>query len=185
MRGPERDKVLEAIRSSSAPAGMKTRVIAVDGPGGAGKSTLAEWLARELSAPIIHTDDFATWEMPIDWWPNLLEKVLKPIAAGQAARYRPTSWGAPEKDQLVIEPTDFVILDGVTASREAFRPYLAYSIWIETPREVRLHRGLERDGNDARAAWDDWMAEEDEYIRREQPADHADLVLPGDDDLWT
>jgi uridine kinase len=84
----------------------------------------------------------------------------------------------------VIEPVDIVIVEGVTASREAFQPYLAYSIWIETPRELRLQRGLERDGADARAQWERWMAAEDRYIERERPARRADLVLRGDQDLW-
>jgi hypothetical protein len=29
------------------------------------------------------------------------------------------------------------------------------------------------------------MVEEDEYVRREQPHEHADLVLPGDQNLWS
>jgi dephospho-CoA kinase len=77
-----------------------------------------------------------------------------------------------------------VILEGVTASREAFQPFLAYSIWIETPRELRLQRGLERDGGDARAQWAQWMEAEDRYMEREQPAERADCVLSGDRDLW-
>ena len=77
-----------------------------------------------------------------------------------------------------------MILEGVTASREAFRPYLAYSVWVETPREVRLARGLKRDGTGARANWKAWMEEEDSYINSERPAEHADFVLPGDDALW-
>jgi hypothetical protein len=28
------------------------------------------------------------------------------------------------------------------------------------------------------------MAAEDDYVRREKPQEHADLVLPGDRDLW-
>lgn len=164
---------------------MTTRLIAIDGPGGAGKSSLADWLARKLQAPIIHTDEFANWDNPIDWGPTLLEKALKPIAAGQPAMYEPTTWGGPRKPQRLVGPAEFVIIEGVTALREAFRPYLAYAIWIETPRAIRLRRGLERDGSEARANWDRWMAEEDAYIQRERPADHADLVLPGDEGLWT
>ena len=72
---------------------MATRIIAVDGPGGAGKSTLAGWLGRELLAPIIHTDDFASWNHPVDWWPGFLEQVLKPIAAGDPVRYVPNELG--------------------------------------------------------------------------------------------
>jgi uridine kinase len=176
--------VLAAIRSSAVPKGMATRVVAIDGPGGAGKSTLSERLARELRAQIVHTDDFASWENPVDWWPELIERVLEPLADGQTARYTPTCWGGPPGDQIVIEPGEFLILEGVTASREAFRPYLAYSIWIETPRELRLKRGIGRDGEGMREQWRKWMAGEDRYVEREHLADHADLVLPGDRDLW-
>jgi uridine kinase len=84
----------------------------------------------------------------------------------------------------VVEPADFVILEGVTASREAFRPYLAFAIWVETPRHVRLRRGLERDGLEARAQWEAWMEAEDRYVERERPADHADRVVRGDLDAW-
>jgi len=114
----------------------------------------------------------------------VIEKVLRPIAAGQPARYRPTGWGGPAKPEVVIEPADLVLLEGVSASREAFRPYLAYSIWIETPRDVRLRRGLQRDGEPGRADWDRWMAEEDRYVERERPAARADAVLRGDADMW-
>jgi uridine kinase len=128
-------------------------------------------------------DDFASWQNPVDWWPELIEKALKPLATGQPARYQPTNWGGTEKEPVAIQPGGFVILEGVSASREAFRPYLTYSIWIETPRELRLKRGLERDGEEARAQWEQWMAEEDDYIEREKPQEHADLVLPGDQDF--
>jgi uridine kinase len=165
-------------------AGVQIRIVAVDGPGGAGKTRLALWLAQKLDAPVIHTDDFASWENPVEWWPQLIELALKPLAAGKRARYRPTRWGGEERAPVSIEPMDIVILEGVTASRQAFQPYLAYSIWIETPRELRLQRGLERDGADARAQWEQWMEAEDRYIERERPAERADLVLSGHQDLW-
>jgi uridine kinase len=175
---------LAEIRKAEPPAGMTTRVVAVDGPGGAGKTSLSEWLASKLGAEIVHTDDFASWDNPTNWWPELIDRVLKPIAEGRTARYVPSSWGGPPKREVMFGPQDFVVLDGVTASREAFRPYLTYSIWIETPRELRLQRGIERDGEGMRAQWEEWMAAEDRYIEREHPADHADLVLPGERDLW-
>jgi uridine kinase len=176
--------LVAAVRATQAPAGVATRIVAIDGPGCAGKSSLARWLAGELDAPIVHTDDFASWENPVDWWPELIARALEPLAAGQPARYVPTSWGGEERAPVLISPAVFVILEGVTASREAFRPYLAYSVWIETPREVRLQRGLERDGEQARAQWEQWMEAEDRYVERERPAEHADSVLPGDEELW-
>jgi len=173
------------IRSARRLDGISTRIVAVDGPGGAGKSSLAEWLAHRLGGvPTIHTDDFASWEDPLGWWPRLLDEVLEPLAAGRAAEFVPTSWDGRPRDRVVVQPADFAILEGVSSLRIAFRPFLSYSIWVETPREVRLARGVARDGESMRGQWDEWMAAEDRYVEDERPAQHADLILPGDADLW-
>jgi uridine kinase len=177
-------RLLDEVRSAQPPAGVRTRIVAIDGPGGSGKSTLAAWLAPRLEATVIHTDDFAAWDDPLDWWPRLLELALQPLAAGRRARFEPTRWGGVGREPIVMEPSGTVILEGVTASRQAFRPYLAFSIWVETPRELRLQRGLERDGDAALQAWTEWMEAEDRYIENERPAERADLVIPGDGDLW-
>jgi uridine kinase len=185
------------IRAKSSRDGPIVSVVAVDGLGGAGKTSFAKRLSEELGhAPIIQTDDFASWENPLNWWPDLLERVLRPLAAGRPARYTPTDWGGPPNAQVVIEPVEFVILEGVSASREAFRPFLTYSIWIDAPRDVRLSRGLARDSEmrisqglepdhaEVRANWERWMAEEDDYVAREKPKEHVDQIVPGDQDLW-
>lgn len=166
---------------------MSTKIIAVDGLGGAGKSTFAARLAKELAgAQVLQTDDFASWDNPLNWWPRLVKEVLEPLSHNQPARYRRTDWGNPDHQEWgELTPAECVILEGVSASREAFQPFLTYSVWIETPRELRLTRGLERDGEQARAQWEQWMADEDDYVRREKPGERADLVLPGEHDLWT
>lgn len=162
------------------PGGITTRVVAVDGPGGAGKTTFAARLSGELGgAQVAQTDDFASWDNPVDWWPRCIAELLAPLADGQIARYAPTAWGGEAREPIEIAPAQVVILEGVTASRESFRPYLAYCIWIETPGEVRLRRGLDRDGAGARAQWERWMAEEDGYVARERPQERADIVVPG------
>jgi uridine kinase len=177
--------LLRAAREARSPDGIETRIIAVDGPGGAGKTTLAAWLAEQLEATaVIHTDDFASWHNPLDWWPTLLEQALEPLAAGAAARYEPTVWAGRKRKRVVIEPGGTVLLEGVSAARSAFRPYLAYAVWVETSRTVRLERGIARDGEDSREQWERWMAEEDAYIAREQPAEHVDAIVRGDRGLW-
>jgi len=176
---PSLPELVAEIRARP-PAAGSTRIVAIDGPGGAGKSTLARTLASELGAQVVQTDDFASWDEPVDWWPRLLAEVLEPLARGDGARYEPTRWGGPPKPPVEVHPGGDVVLEGVTASRAAFRPYLAYAVWVDTPRALRLQRGLERDGADARPLWERWMAAEDGYVEREQPHVHADRVLRGD-----
>lgn len=180
-------EIIHAVSAKQPPAGMSTKIIAIDGLGGAGKSSLAKHLARELGgAQILRTDDFASWENPLKWWPRLIREGLEPLSHNQPARYRRTDWGDEDHEEWgEVAPAEFVVLEGVSASREAFRPFLTYSIWIETPRELRRTRGLERDGEEARAQWEQWMAEEDDFVRREKPQERADLVLPGDQNLWS
>ena len=175
------------LRARRPPGEMLTRIVAIDGLGGSGKSSFALHLSRELGgAVIVQTDDFATWDNPIDWWPDLLERVLIPISRGSAARFERSRWGREADGELVVvEPTEFLILEGVTASRDAFAPYLTYSIWLETPESLRLQRGLDRDGPTAREQWQAWMAHEHCYRSNERPDERADLVVRGDANLWT
>jgi uridine kinase len=175
--------IVELAHSATPPPGMRCKVIAIDGCGGAGKSVLAERVSELLGgAPIVHTDDFASWENPVDWWPRLLEQVLSPLAANRPARYQAYDWETRRLTEWhEIAPGEFLVLDGVSASRHAFREHLALTVWVQTPRAERLRRGLARDGQHARDQWLGWMAEEDAYVQRGRPDLNADLVVSGTD----
>src|ERR1039458_4274731 len=131
--GQSFNHIIESIKAANTPQGMSTKIIAIDGPGGAGKSTLASQLAADLGdAPIVQTDDFASWDNPLNWWPRLLEQVLKPLADNQAAHYQRYDWGSKQLAEWhKVKPTEYLILEGVSAARKAFRPYLSFSIWVE------------------------------------------------------
>lgn len=173
--------IIQTIQRVQAPERMITKIIAIDGPGGAGKSSFAELLSQQLgNAPILHTDDFASWENPLNWWPRLLEQVLEPLSHHEIVRYQRYDWSTKRLAEWhEIQPPEHLLLEGVSASREAFRPYISFSIWIETPRQERMRRGLERDGEAALPQWEEWMMSEDEYIDREHPEQKADLVISG------
>lgn len=169
------------VRRADAPSSLPVKVVAVDGHGGAGKSTLALELSEMLSAEMIHTDDFASPDN-VQWWPRLIEEVLEPIARGVSTiSYMRSSWGpehAPEpvRDQPV---TPVMILEGVTAARREFRPYLAYAIWVDAPKDVCIARGVNRDGEAMRDQWEIWWSEEEAYIRAHRPVEFADTVISG------
>jgi uridine kinase len=106
--------------------------------------------------------------------------VLEPLRGGTAARYQRYDWGEQKLAEWhVIEPVGLLILEGVSASRDVFRPYLSLAVWVETPADERLRRGLERDGEQARDQWRRWMAEEVAWGDAERPWERADVVVPG------
>ena len=51
--------------------------------------------------------------------------------------------------------------------------------WIETPREERLRRGVDRNGVEALDDWESWMASEDARYERDPTRERADIVLDG------
>jgi uridine kinase len=157
------------------------RLVAVDGPGGSGKSTFALRLAAAAGdAPIVHTDDFASADNPVDWWPRLLEQVIEPLSRGVAASYQRYDWGSRSLAEWHdVEPTPIVIVEGVSSERTEWLAKLSYVVWIDAPPDVRLRRGLDRDGEDAIELWKTWMAAEDEHYRNDPTRDRADLIVDG------
>jgi uridine kinase len=156
-----------------------TRLVAIDGCSGAGKSTFAARLSTALGeAPVVHTDDFSTWDNPLDWWPRLLGEVISPLSEGRPATFRPNDHdNRGPLDQIRIDPVPVVIIEGVSASRTEWSRDLAFKVWVSAPRPLRLTRGLERDGEDQLAVWELWMAAEDRYVAHDRPLDRADLVV--------
>lgn len=174
------DEVRDAV-AASLPVGVSTSVaVAIDGFGGSGKSTLAARIVEAGPGTLVHTDDFAAWDNPLDWWPRLLEQVLLPLSRNEEARYQRYDWDARQLAEWhTVKPGGLVVLEGVSSSREAFRPYLSLIVWVEAPRDLRLRRGLERDGEGMRDTWLGWMASEDAWAEREDPRAHADLIIDG------
>ncbi|MFF0309370.1 hypothetical protein ACFYSC_18245 [Streptosporangium sp. NPDC004379] len=88
--------VLDAVRrlcDASPGVTGRARVIAIDGRGGAGKTTLAERLRGVVpGSAIVHTDDIAWNHAYFDWGAVLVENVLRPVHRGEAVDFRPDAW---------------------------------------------------------------------------------------------
>lgn len=170
--------LVERIRRTPGPV----RLVGVDGCGGSGKTTFAARLAAAAGdAPVVHTDDFASWEEPLDWWPRFDALVITPLLDRKPASFHPYDWVArrASRDVLTVPPADLVVVEGVGATRAAWRDRLTLRIWVEADAELRLRRGLERDGAHMLGFWQWWQAEEDRYVAEEQPQRHADVVVDG------
>jgi uridine kinase len=179
MRSADLQCLAEKIRRLPTSAGS-SRLVAIDGCGGAGKTTFALILASHLgNCPVVHTDDFASWDEPLNWWPRMIEQVFAPLSRGEPARYQRYDWTTRRLAEWHEVSGPVLIAEGVSATRREFRPYLAHRIWVDCPAGLRLRRGLERDGPEMEAQWCVWMADEDRYVIDHRPLDVADLIVDG------
>jgi len=167
------------------PSQHPARLVAVDGRGGAGKSTVARGLAAACGgAPIVEVDDFLYWRDIEGWWPRLEHEALRPLLAGRAARYRVRDWAGDPLGQGLdgwteVPPADVVIVEGIGSSRRAIADDLTLALWVETPRQERLRRGIARDGEERRDLWLDYMRLEDEFFGRDGAPERAAYVVSG------
>jgi uridine kinase len=161
------------------------RLVAVDGPSGAGKTWFADRLAKVLDAPVVHTDELLDgWDDQFTFWSRLDDLVLEPLRHGRAAAYERYRWdrrsfgGRPVR----VEPADTVLIEGFSSARRMIRAELSYSIFVTAPVGLRMSRVLARDDGDDvafRAYLERWRLAEDRHFAEEGTAEAADLVVDG------
>ncbi|WET79292.1 uridine kinase [Amycolatopsis sp. QT-25] len=161
-------------------------MLAVDGPSGSGKSTLAGKIVAELGGRgirvvLVSTDEFATWDEPVSWWPRLETGVLEPLRAGRPGRYRRVDWagGTPRPgEEIEIPVPDVAVLEGVSSGRARIRPSLSLLTWLDGGSEAeRLDRATGRDGEDSRAHLRRWQLFERGWFAVDGTRAAADRVL--------
>lgn len=190
-------EIVEAIRARAR--GDRPLLVGIDGPGGAGKSTVAESVRSALEGAglrvtVVPMDDFflpgpsrpaggpEQKSIGGDFdWQRLRDQVLVPVAHGNPARHQRYDWNRDELAEWQETPASGVIIvEGIYVTRDEIQSHYDLKVWIDAPRPVRLARGLERDGVGARSRWEtDWMPSEDRYIAAHRPRERADLMVDG------
>ena len=178
------------------PRRCMSLLVAVDGCGGSGKSTFAGRLqALDATIMVIHMDDFylpsaqrqANPQTIADDYDTvrLSAEVLTPLTQNQPAHYQRYDWPADRLAEFhTVSPGDMVIVEGVSALLPVLVDAFDYKVWVECPYELRLARGLARDGEAARSWWEDyWMPAEQRYIQAYSPVQCADLMVDGSAEL--
>lgn len=182
-------------RTLAAPATLgRGRLLCIDGPAGSGKTTLAAAvvaaLPSEVSVQVVHLDDvYPGWSGLAEGVDRVGRLLVGPLALGEPGGYRHYDWVAErEAEWHAVAPGDLLVLEGVGAGSVDYAAHITTLVWVEAPRDVRLARGLERDGrlygiqdagDDLRAKWLQWVADEDALHVRHRTRERADLVVPG------
>jgi uridine kinase len=180
------DDVLAEVMARTAVSGI--RIIGVDGPQGSGKSTLATRISGRIGVPLVQMDDFVSWVDLVGWWPRFEAQVINPLLSGNDAHFQVRDWendefGTSLNGWKTVKWSPVVVLEGLTCTRAAIADRLAYRIWVEAPDEVRLRRGLERDGDTHRDLWLDSMTTERQFFTDDATRTRADLRVNGNPDI--
>ncbi|GAB3257692.1 nucleoside/nucleotide kinase family protein [Kineosporia babensis] len=160
-------------------------VIALDGPSGAGKTTLADQVAAELgdTAAVVRMEDlYPGWDGLEAATHRLADEVLPPLLRGQEAVFTRWDWTEDRYGQIrdVVPSKLVTIVEGVGSGTLAAASSISALVFVNAPEQVRHARAMARDGEGYRPHWERWAAQERRYFARERPQERADLqLLPG------
>lgn len=157
-------------------------LVCIDGPAGAGKTTLAEQLlAIRANAVVIHMDDL------YDGWINALDEKLtarlvtqirEPFVAGHPIEYQRYDWYAGTfAEQVSLPVVDLLIVEGVASAQRAMRAAATLSIFIDVDPVVGRQRVVERDGNASAEYIDGWQAQERAHFDADRTKESVTLTL--------
>jgi uridine kinase len=180
--------ILECIKQLN----ISKFILSIDGLGGSGKSTLAKELSKYLSnCFIVHMDDFykpkelrneSNKKTEIGGyfdWKRLERELLIHFVENQDIKYQKYNWKTGKLDDWeYISKSSSIIVEGVYSSRKELSKYYNMTIWIECSPEVRLSRGIERDGKEMKEYWlNVWMKQENEYYKNKNPKLFSDIII--------
>jgi uridine kinase len=157
-----------------------TKVVAIDGPSGAGKTDFAAALAGRLpSAQLLHMDDlYAGWDGLAQAVTDLHDRVLGPLARGEQATYRPWDWQYDRYAEPQRLPSaELLLVEGVGSGARPGWQFVSALIWLEADRDERFRRGIERDVETYLPHWLRWAEQEDALFAADGTRDRADLII--------
>lgn len=177
-------------------------IVAIDGPSGGGKSTIAQAVTALLPATLVGSDDFfaadltrAEWDArsgperardAIDWQ-RLRRCALEPLRAGRRALWQPFDFSAGERADgsygmaSHIEeraPAPVIVVEGAYSSRPELADLLDLTVFVAAPEEVRRARLEAREEGTFIQAWHErWDVAEAHYFQHVRPPQSFDIVI--------
>ena len=172
-----------------APEG-RPAIIAVDGRGGSGKTTLTTALTAAVpGAQAFHLDDLI-WNEPLYDWDQLYVDTLTRLHEAGCLDLVPDKWREHGREGSIRVPagSPLVVVEGTGAGLRAVSNLIDAHVWVQTGDDVAERRGIKRDiaegvNGDAEESvrfWHWWMAGERLFFAKDRPWQRADVIVSGD-----
>jgi uridine kinase len=173
------ERVLELVDDHPPTLGPG-RLLCIDGPSGSGKTTLADEVAALTGAPVVHMDNLYEGWGGLPRITGQLDRLLRPLSRGRPGSYRRWDWYADRwAEVVVVPPVPLLVLEGVGAGSRSHAGLVTVLAWVEAPPDLRLRRGLSRDGVELDERLRAWAAAEQEHFARDHTRERADVVVDG------
>ena len=82
-------------------------------------------------------------------------------------------------ETVVVEPAPLLVLEGVGSGAARFDDLQTVLVWVEAPYDVRMARGMARDGDAFAPHWEQWARDEAALFARERTRERADVRIDG------
>ncbi|TRZ71802.1 MAG: hypothetical protein D4Q78_05635 [Streptomycetaceae bacterium] len=158
-------------------------LIAIDGPAGAGKTTLAEKLLHEYSVgqsvAVIHMDDlYNGWSNPLNTkLTSKLADILRRYSLGLAFEIEIFNWTSMKFDGVQrIQSSDVLIIEGVGAAQKIVRDAGATTFWLDIEPTVGLQRVLARDGLEIALFMHQWQLDQEIHFLSDKTRENAQHI---------
>ena len=168
----------------------KRTILAIDGPCGSGKTTLAALLAQLYDCPVFHADDFflrpeqRTPERFAEPGGNLdrerlLEEVLAPLHAGKTVFFRRFDCHTLSlQPPVAVVPSMLTIVEGSYCLHPELAPMYDVSVCLTIPPELQRRRILARNGEEmAQHFFERWIPLEQVYFDAMKPQNRCGFTL--------
>lgn len=155
-------------------------MLLIDGRSGSGKTELARGIVAGVPhAQLVRLDDLYPGWGGLEAGSRIAHDE---ILASATPRWRRWDWiTGRHAEWHELDPDRPLVIEGCGALSRDNRALATFGIWVALDAETRKRRALDRDGDSYAPHWDEWAAQENAFLTRENPAAHADAVVDGAD----
>lgn len=184
LRLKELDKLLENLKEKIALSSRGPFIIAIYGRGGAGKSTIVNFLKEHLqNLTVLPLDDIVHPLFDQNQIFQFARHVLKQLRENRKGKYQKYDWGRKmHTDWIIIKTKGIVLIDGLGSMDKNMFLYYDLKIWIDCDKNTAFKRGWQRDKNiyhiNTMNEWiKEWIPKQEAYITKQHPKEKADIIF--------